>query len=59
MRGNQGDAWTYDITNGQLMRKGNYNASFGDRCSQQDVIGAGIDVNAKVGVAVVPKQTVH
>jgi hypothetical protein len=30
------------------MRKGSYHASFGARCSQNEVIGVGIDIKAKV-----------
>lgn len=43
----QGDAWTFDATSAQTMRKGSYHASFGVRCSQNEVIGVGIDIKAK------------
>jgi hypothetical protein len=33
------------------MRKGSYHASFGVRCSQNEVIGVGIDIKAKVPLA--------
>jgi hypothetical protein len=48
LRGDQGDAWTYDVTNAQTMRKGNYYQAFGERCNQNDIIGVGIDIEAKV-----------
>lgn len=39
------------------MRKGNYHQVFGARCNQSDVIGVGIDIEAKVR-ELVPRRPV-